>query len=73
MHVASYKRMHLHVDMDDPAATGLYSSLGYKSMEQYDTPLWIRKLLSLPTIRYQVKEFKGRRAGELSPDPGGLR
>eukprot|EP00904_Undaria_pinnatifida_P001500 jgi/Undpi1/11350/HiC_scaffold_30.g13647.m1 len=68
-----YKRMHLHVDMDDPAATGLYSSLGYKSMEQYDTPLWIRKLLSLPTIRYQVKEFKGRRAGELSPDPGGLR
>lgn len=68
-----YERMHLHVDMNDPAATGLYSSLGYKSMEQYDTPLWMRKLLSLPTIRYQVKQFKGRRSGDVSQDQKGLR
>ena len=65
--------MHLHVDMSDPAATGLYSSLGYQSIEQYDTPLWIRKLLSLPTIRYQVKHFKGRRSGDFCQDRERLR
>ena len=53
-----YKRMYLHVDLDDPAAMGLYSSMGYQSMEQYDTPVWIRRLLGMPTIRYQVKQFK---------------
>lgn len=52
--------MYLHVDMGDPAATGLYSSMGYESIEKYDAPLWMRKLLGLPTIRYQVKHFKGR-------------
>lgn len=53
--------MYLHVDMDDPAATGLYSSMRYESIEKYDAPLWMRKLLGLPTIRYQVKRFKGRK------------
>lgn len=53
--------MYLHVDMGDPAATGLYSSMGYESIEKYDAPLWMRKLLGLPTIRYQVKHFKGRK------------
>lgn len=53
--------MYLHVDMGDPAATGLYSSMGYKSIEKYDAPVWMRKLLQLPTIRYQVKQFKGRK------------
>lgn len=56
-----YERMYLHVDIDDPAAAGLYSSMGYESMEQYDAPLWMRQLFGMPTIRYQVKQFKGRR------------
>lgn len=54
--------MHLHVDLDDPAATGLYCSMGYKSMDQYDTPLWIRRLFGMPAIRYQVKQFKGEQS-----------
>lgn len=53
--------MYLHVDLDDPAATGLYSSMGYEGIEKYDAPLWMRKLLGWPTIRYQVKQFKGRK------------
>lgn len=53
--------MYLHVDMDDPAPTSLYSSMGYESIEKYDAPVWMRKLLGLPTIRYQVKHFKGRK------------
>lgn len=56
-----YERLYLHVDLDDPVAMGLYSSMGYESMEQYDAPLWVRRFLGLPTIRYQVKQFKGRR------------
>lgn len=59
-----YQRMYLHVDMADPAATGLYSSMGYKGMEQFDAPAWMRRLLKMPTIRYQVKEFKGRRGAD---------
>ncbi|CAM9859080.1 unnamed protein product [Ectocarpus sp. 4 AP-2014] len=56
-----YERMYLHVDLGDPAATGLYSSMGYEGIEKYDAPLWMRKLLGWPTIRYQVKQFKGRK------------
>ncbi|CAM9176858.1 unnamed protein product [Pylaiella littoralis] len=56
-----YEGMYLHVDINDPASAGLYSSMGYQSLEKYDAPLWMRKLLGLPTIRYQVKHFKGRK------------
>lgn len=56
-----YEGMYLHVDINDPASAGLYSSMGYQSLEKYDAPLWMRKLLELPTIRYQVKHFKGRK------------
>ncbi len=56
-----YERMYLHVDMGDPAATGLYSSMGYESLVKYDSPLWMRRLFGWPTIRYQVKHFKGRK------------
>lgn len=56
-----YERMYLHVDIDDPASAGLYSSMGYQSLEKYDAPLWMRKLFGWPTIRYQVKPFKGRK------------
>lgn len=65
-----YERMYLHVDIDDPASSGLYSSMGYESIEKYDAPLWMRKLLGWPTIRYQVKHFKGRKgAAALTEAP----
>lgn len=60
--VHRYERMYLHVDLNDPAATTLYGSMGYESMEQYDAPMWMRKLFGLPTIRYQVKNFKKRKS-----------
>lgn len=61
--VHRYERMYLHVDLDDPAPTTLYNSMGYESMEQYDAPMWMRKLFGLPTIRYQVKHLKKRKSG----------
>ncbi|CAM9726654.1 unnamed protein product [Discosporangium mesarthrocarpum] len=61
-----YGRMYLHVNLGDPVALGLYQSLGYKSIEEYDMPLWFRRLMGLPLIRYQCKCFmpQGLKDGE---------
>lgn len=53
--------MYLHVDADSAAATGLYSSMDYEIMEQFEPPSWVKKLLGLRNIRYQVKHFNGRK------------
>ncbi|CAN0505094.1 unnamed protein product, partial [Ectocarpus sp. 12 AP-2014] len=39
------ERMYLHVDAASPAATSLYSSMGYEIMEQFQPPSWVKKLL----------------------------
>lgn len=59
--------MLLHVNLDDKVANGLYDSMGYKSLEQYDAPRWMRSLLGMPLIRCKVKSLEGgqREAEEL--------
>lgn len=53
--------MYLHVDADSDAATSLYSSMGYEIQEQFDPPRWIKKILGLRNVQYQVKHFNGRK------------
>ncbi|CBJ31964.1 conserved unknown protein [Ectocarpus siliculosus] len=55
-----YERMYLHVDAASPAATSLYSSMGYEIMEQFQPPSWVKKLLGLRDILYQVKHFNAK-------------
>lgn len=55
-----YDRMHLHVNLDDEVADGLYDSMGYKSLEQYDAPRWMRVVLGMPLIRCKVKGLRSR-------------
>jgi len=49
--------MYLHVDADSHAAMSLYSSMGYEIQEQFEPPRWIKKILGLRDIQYQVKHF----------------
>ncbi|CAM9196502.1 unnamed protein product [Ectocarpus sp. 6 AP-2014] len=55
-----YERMYLHVDAASPAATSLYSSMGYEIIEQFQPPSWVKKLLGLRDILYQVKHFNAK-------------
>lgn len=60
-----YERMYLHVDADSAEATGLYSSMGYEMIEQFKPPRWVKKLLGLRNIRYQVKHLDGKKGPVL--------
>lgn len=57
--------MYLHFDAESAEATGLYSSMGYEEIEQFEPPRWAKKLLGLRNIRYQVKHFNGKKGPVL--------
>lgn len=58
--MSRYERMYLHVDAASPAATSLYSSMGYEIMEQFQPPSWVKKLLGFRDILYQVKHLNAK-------------
>ncbi|CAM9661688.1 unnamed protein product [Chrysoparadoxa australica] len=52
-----YQQLFLHVDLRAPAPSSLYKSLGYKDLPDFDSPGWVRDILGMPEIRYQVKQL----------------
>ncbi len=57
--------MYLHVDADSHAATSLYASMGYEIQEQFEPPRWLKKILGLRNIQYQVKRFNAKKGPML--------
>jgi ribosomal protein S18 acetylase RimI-like enzyme len=65
-----YKRMYLHVDVDNEPALGLYKSEGYRDVGLRWNPFWAGEAAD---IGYFVKTLEQTESGEVSGDRAGVK